>query len=60
MTEGSSAAPAPEAADPPPAFEQEGRFSINEDWAATIFGIVLLVLVLAGVITGTFMKGLIP
>jgi hypothetical protein len=46
--------------DPPPAFEQEGRFSINEDWAATIFGLVLLVLVLAGVITGDFMKGLLP
>lgn len=60
MTDGSTGVPAPEAADPPPAFEQEGRFSINEDWAATTFGLVLLILVLAGVITGTFMKGLIP
>ena len=59
MTEGTSA-PAGEVSEPPPAFEQEGRFSINEDWAATIFGLVLLFLVLAGVITGSFMKGLIP
>ncbi len=60
MTEGPSAAPEPEATEPTPAFEQEGRFSFNEDWAATIFGLVLLVLVLGGVITGAFMKGLIP
>jgi hypothetical protein len=53
-------APEPVVADLPPAFEQDGRFSINEDWAATIFGLVLLLLVLAGIITGTFMKGLIP
>lgn len=59
MTEGSTALPAPEAADPPPA-GQERRFSINEDWAATIFGLVLLILVLAGVISGTFLKALIP
>lgn len=26
-------------------------FRINEDWAATIFGLALLVLVLAGVVT---------
>jgi len=60
MTEGQSTAPALEAAEPPPAIEQEGRFSINEDWAATIFGLVLLFLVLAGIITGSFTKGLIP
>jgi hypothetical protein len=33
-----------------------GRRVINEDWAATILGLVLLVLVLAGVIG----KGLVP
>lgn len=60
MTEGPTGAPAQAIAEPPPAIEQEGRFSINEDWAATIFGLVLLFLVLAGVITGSFMKGLIP
>ncbi len=32
------------------------RRAINEDWAATIVGLVLLILVLAGVIT----KGMIP
>jgi len=32
------------------------RTGINEDWAATIVGLVLLILVLAGVIT----KGMIP
>jgi hypothetical protein len=43
-----------------PAVEHDGRFSINEDWAATLFGLVLLLLVLSGVITGSFMKGLVP
>jgi hypothetical protein len=61
MTDGRSVGPAaPGVEEPPPAFEREGRLSVSEDWAATIFGLVLLVLVLAGVITGTFMKGLIP
>lgn len=60
MTDRPSISPAPAAAEPPPALEQEGRFSINEDWAATIFGLVLLILVLAGVITGNIMKGLLP
>ena len=60
MTDRPSVPPAPVADEPSPAFEDEGRFSINEDWAATIFGLVLVILVLAGVITGTFMKGLIP
>ena len=32
------------------------RPNFNEDWAATIVGLVLLVLVLAGVIT----KGMVP
>lgn len=32
------------------------RAGINEDWAATIVGLILLILVLAGVIT----KGMIP
>lgn len=32
------------------------RPALNEDWAATIVGLILLILVLAGVIT----KGMIP
>ena len=60
MTDAPSATPEPVAVEPPPAFEQDGRSSINEDWAATIFGLLLVVLVLAGIITGTFMKSLIP
>jgi hypothetical protein len=35
---------------------EAGRRAINEDWAATVLGLVLLVLVLSGVIG----KGLIP
>ncbi len=46
--------------DPPSEPEAQGRFSINEDWAATIFGLVLLALALAGVITGTLVGGLVP
>ncbi len=43
---------------PPPTGEDPApsRPSFNEDWAATIVGLVLLVLVLAGVIT----KGMVP
>jgi hypothetical protein len=52
--------PPPRPTEPTPADEPGGRFSINEDWAATGFGLVLLVLVLTGVITGQFMKALIP
>ena len=33
-----------------------GKFSINEDWAATILGLVLLTLALTGIIPA----GLIP
>ncbi|WP_326820638.1 hypothetical protein [Streptosporangium sp. NBC_01756] len=36
--------------------ETEGRTAINEDWAATIVGLVLLALVLTGVIP----VGLVP
>jgi hypothetical protein len=32
------------------------RTGINEDWAATVVGLVLVILVLAGVIT----KGMVP
>ncbi len=61
MTDARSVGQAPELVEePPPAFGRDGRFSVSEDWAATIFGLALLILVLAGVITGTFMKGLIP
>ena len=52
--------PPPRTTEPTPAVEHDGRFSINEDWAATLFGLVLLLLVLSGVITGSFMKGLLP
>jgi hypothetical protein len=43
---------------PPPNGQDRGasRPRLNEDWAATIVGLALLVLVLAGVIT----KGMIP
>lgn len=52
--------PPPRTIEPSPAVEHDGRFSINEDWAATLFGLVLLLLVLSGVITGSFVKGLLP
>jgi len=52
--------PPPSAIEPTSAVEHDGGFSINEDWAATGFGLVLLLLVLTGVITGQFMKALIP
>ena len=47
------AAPPPEM---PAAEPATGGFKINEDWAATAVGIVLVLLVLAGVIA----KGMIP
>lgn len=40
----------------PPTVAAANRRAISEDWAATIVGLVLVALVLAGVIT----KGLIP
>jgi hypothetical protein len=69
-----SAAPPPEAAETPaevappeapaaavaPPVEEGGRFSINEDYAATIFGLVLLFLVLAGIITGDLINSFVP
>ncbi len=39
-----------------PGNEPAPRWRVNEDWAATVVGLVLLLLVLAGVIT----KGMIP
>ena len=39
-----------------PPIEAASRRSINEDWLATIVGLVLIALVLAGVIG----KGLVP
>ncbi len=36
--------------------EREGRIQFSEDWAATVVGLVLIVLVLAGVIP----TGLVP
>ncbi|WP_269821857.1 hypothetical protein [Nocardia asteroides] len=32
--------------------QPERRFPLNEDWLATIVGLVLLVLILAGVVPG--------
>ncbi len=52
MTQAAAPPPAPQA---PPA-EPAGGFRINEDWAATAVGIILVLLVLAGVIV----KGMIP
>ena len=52
--------PPPRPIEPTPAVDRDRRFSINEDWAATGFGLVLLLLVLTGVLTGQFMKGLVP
>ena len=60
MTEGPIGAPAPVPTEPPPQVEEGGRFSINEDWAATIFGLVLLVLTLAGIITGSLIGQFVP
>ena len=42
--------------DQPPAQDSANLPSINEDWAATIVGLVLLLLVLGGVIT----KSMLP
>ena len=39
-----------------PATRPQGSFRINEDWAATAVGLILVALVLAGVIA----KGMIP
>ncbi|MEE6260760.1 hypothetical protein [Plantactinospora sonchi] len=48
----------PEGTDPSaaPPTAAESRFAINEDWAATILGLVLLLLVLVGAIP----TGLVP
>ncbi|HZK04627.1 MAG TPA: hypothetical protein VFC82_02130 [Actinomycetaceae bacterium] len=46
----------PAAEDPGTDPRADGKFSINEDWAATILGLVLLVLALTRVIP----PGLIP
>jgi hypothetical protein len=40
----------------PPEVSRLTRIALNEDWAATIVGLLLLVLILAGVVT----KGLVP
>ncbi|MBV1854678.1 hypothetical protein [Catellatospora tritici] len=52
-----SDAPEPSTPDsPPPAVAHVGRWSVNEDWAATIVGLALIALVLTGVIP----VGLVP
>ena len=54
-TVGAASDPAPEASPPPEPDTPRGP-RINEDWAATIVGLVLVVLVLSGVIS----KGMVP
>ena len=49
------APPTPPPTSPPgpdPAVRASGRASLNEDWAATVVGLVLLVLVLTGLLPG--------
>jgi len=49
------APPTPPPTSPPgpdPAVHASGRASLNEDWAATVVGLVLLVLVLTGLLPG--------
>ncbi|WP_326552344.1 hypothetical protein [Micromonospora sp. NBC_01813] len=53
MTDEASPRPAASAE---PAAAAAGRFALNEDWAATVLGLVLLALVLTGIIP----TGLIP
>jgi len=73
MTQTSGGPGAPERASPPSTAESQAisqesaetrpganRFTLNEDWAATIFGLVLLGLVLAGVITGNLVGSFVP
>lgn len=37
---------------PDPAIGSARRFVLNDDWAATVVGLVLLALILAGVVPG--------
>ena len=37
---------------PPSSGEPPGRLALNEDWAATVVGLVLLALVLTGLLPG--------
>jgi hypothetical protein len=60
MTEGPTGARTPAPAEAPPEVQQASRFSISEDWAATLFGLILLGLVLAGVITGELIGSFVP
>jgi hypothetical protein len=48
--------PDPTGSTPDPTVEQTARTMISEDWAATIFGLGLLLLVLLGLIG----KGMVP
>ena len=48
-------APGPTTADPP-TVAAANRRAISEDWAATLVGLVLIALVLAGIVT----DGLVP
>jgi len=44
--------PRPESAAPDPAVTTARRLALNEDWAATVVGLLLLVLVLTGLLPG--------
>jgi hypothetical protein len=44
--------PVPSRPDPDPAVTGERRTALNEDWAATVVGLVLLALVLTGLLPG--------
>jgi hypothetical protein len=44
--------PAPARPEPDPAVTGARRLALNEDWAATVVGLVLLALVLTGLLPG--------
>ena len=48
----SSATPDPDPTRPDPTVHSARRAALNEDWAATIVGLVLLALVLTGLLPG--------
>lgn len=51
MTEPTPSRPTPSPPAPPDeSVRAERRLALNEDWAATVVGLVILVLVLAGVV----------
>jgi len=53
-------APTTPAIERPPLDDGRPDIHLNEDWAATIVGLALVVLVLAGVVTHGMLFGLVP